>query len=363
MSEPNTSNSQDGQVVGEDSQDLDASVPAEPEIPQASRRLTEARIALGLSQEEIAEKLFLQASRIRYIDEGRFDKIGKPAFLKGYLRSYARELGLSGDEIIALLGDQSGVAEESQQGLHRVGKPKRNATNTTPAAATATYGLVGVALVLFVIWWMNPEDQEADGNFRTVEENQVTELQPAAVNESYASDSIESPADSRAMISTETTSTMDDPEEEADVVGMTNSETGSADADRESDSEFPAEEKLLNAPADQPDEASGLLSESAQEVQISRHVEGDLNIINVTANGDGHLSFAFTEDCWLEVVDAGGQPIYGDLNHDRDLLNVYGNPPFKVLIGRVSAITVRYNDETVDLQEHTFNDTAKLVIE
>jgi cytoskeleton protein RodZ len=362
MSDPNANNSQDGQVVSEDSQDFNDSVSIEQELPPASRRLSEARIALDLSQEQIAEKLFLQVSKIRYIDEGRFDKIGKPAFLKGYLRSYARELGLSGDEIVALLGDHSGVTDESQPGLHRVGKQKNNASNATPAAATATYGLVGVALVLFVIWWMNPEDQEQDRNFRNAEENRVTELQPADVYEPYAADNFENSVKSQALSSAETASTENESEEDVEV-SLADSEIPSADGDDEGNSETPAEERQLSISADQPEDVSESIPESVQEVQISRHVEDDLNIITVTAGGEGHLSFEFTEDCWLEVVDAGGQTIYGDLNHDRELLNVYGTPPFNVLIGRVSAVTVTYNGETVELLAHTFNDTAKLVIE
>ncbi|MEX1237317.1 MAG: helix-turn-helix domain-containing protein, partial [Pseudomonadales bacterium] len=74
---------------------------SQPEqVSAVSKLLIEAREAKGLSQKEVAEQLYLTVTFIRYIDEGAFDKIPKPAFIKGYLRSYARVVGLDGDAVI-----------------------------------------------------------------------------------------------------------------------------------------------------------------------------------------------------------------------------------------------------------------------
>ena len=70
--------------------------------PSASALLVTARESLGFSQKEVADKLYLTTTFIRYIDAGEFEKIPKQAFVKGYLRSYARTVNLSGDEIVSL---------------------------------------------------------------------------------------------------------------------------------------------------------------------------------------------------------------------------------------------------------------------
>ena len=84
--------------------------------------------------------------------------------------------------------------------------------------------------------------------------------------------------------------------------------------------------------------------------------------IRVSAGGDDHLQFVFTDECWLEVTDAAGELVYGDLNHDQDILDLYGVAPFKILVGKVSAVTVTFNDRAVGFSGVTFNNTAKLVV-
>ena len=71
-------------------------------VKTPSELLVEARQRLGLSQKEVADELYLTTSFIEYIDVGEFASIPKPAFIKGYLRAYARVVELSGDEIVAL---------------------------------------------------------------------------------------------------------------------------------------------------------------------------------------------------------------------------------------------------------------------
>jgi len=93
--------------------------PLELESPAAVKRpselLAEARQRLGLSQKEVADKLYLTTSFIKYIDAGEFSSLPKPAFIKGYLRTYARVVNLSGDEIVALYDVELEIAEPTPE--------------------------------------------------------------------------------------------------------------------------------------------------------------------------------------------------------------------------------------------------------
>ena len=85
--------------------------------------------------------------------------------------------------------------------------------------------------------------------------------------------------------------------------------------------------------------------------------------MSVAAGGDDELRFFFTDECWVEIEDAEGNAIYGDLNRAGEELIVAGNAPFEVLFGKAPAVTLEYNGLPIDLAPHTTSvDTAKLKV-
>ncbi len=376
MSKPIVQNAQNHETEASDDVDVnDQHEPHEEVLNEVSQRLVEARVALGLSEEDIAGKLFLSPARIRHIDTGRFDKIGKPAFLRGYIRSYAREVGLSPDGMIALLNGQDKNPAAPEEKLSRVTEHRSHTINTTPAATTAIIGIVGVILVLLLIWWFNPEKQESAGVFPDLvglsdDEQQVQAdrdlpdtIDQEDGNVAIDSDPMKTPGSAELQSARIAPGAMANATESTpDQTRVFVSETVNSALVVESDLK-PGDDNDIAAVAGQDELAGDVTKAGSKDIQISRHEEGEWRVVTVSANGEDHLKFTFTDDCWLEVVDALGTPVYGDLNHERERLSVFGNAPFKVLIGRVSAVTVSLNEKPVDLQAYAFNDTAKLVIE
>ena len=128
--------------------------------PGPSATLCEAREKLGLSQKEVADKLFLTPDLINHIDQGEFDRLPRAAFIRGYLRSYARVIDLNGDHIVELyekevmssqpLTPVRGVTEE------KVG----SAFITGPVLQTGIVGLSLFFLVIGLIWWLVSDDEQ-----------------------------------------------------------------------------------------------------------------------------------------------------------------------------------------------------------
>lgn len=135
-----------------------------PETGGPSELLRAAREKLGLSQKEVADKLFLTTTYIKNIDDGDFDKLPKPAFVKGYLRTYARVVELSGDDVVALyeasvetdepVPEMRGVTEEDV-GLSSI---------TGPVLQTGIIGLVGLIGVIVLIWFLVSGDDSTVGD-------------------------------------------------------------------------------------------------------------------------------------------------------------------------------------------------------
>jgi len=83
---------------------IDKAIP-QPEPQQAEAapvsgpglRLREARERLGLSREEVAERLHLQAAQVEALEHDDYAHFPAPIFIRGHLHNYARQLGIDPD--------------------------------------------------------------------------------------------------------------------------------------------------------------------------------------------------------------------------------------------------------------------------
>ncbi|MDG1461959.1 MAG: DUF4115 domain-containing protein [Gammaproteobacteria bacterium] len=71
-------------------------------IVQFGEVLRNARDAVSLSHDDIAEELRLEVHIVVAMEEADFSALGAPVFIKGHLRAYEKLLGLSESELVAL---------------------------------------------------------------------------------------------------------------------------------------------------------------------------------------------------------------------------------------------------------------------
>ena len=63
-------------------------------------RLKLARERAGLTVDRVARELHLEINKVDAIEENRFKDLGAPVYVKGYLKSYARLLGITENEVL-----------------------------------------------------------------------------------------------------------------------------------------------------------------------------------------------------------------------------------------------------------------------
>lgn len=80
------------------------------------------------------------------------------------------------------------------------------------------------------------------------------------------------------------------------------------------------------------------------------------------AQGEDHVLLRFSSDCWVEIRDAEGRGIVSDLGREGQTLEVFGQGPFRVLLGYARGVQLTYNGEPVGLASHIRNDIASLVV-
>ncbi len=75
------------------------------------------------------------------------------------------------------------------------------------------------------------------------------------------------------------------------------------------------------------------------------------------------LRFAFADRAWVEVTDANRQLLHSGENPGGSQLTLTGRPPFDIVIGNASKVTLTYGEKSVDLAPHMRVEVARLTLE
>jgi len=372
--------------------------PLELESPAAVKRpselLAEARQRLGLSQKEVADKLYLTTSFIKYIDAGEFSSLPQPAFIKGYLRTYARMVDLSGDEIVALYDAELQIAEPIPEIRGVTEEDVGTASITGPVLQTGLIGLGGLALVVSVIWWLvsDPEEETplsvtqpgvsqpaTQDSSEAVFDFELATQEGAALQSEQVSQPLAVPGqtglESQVAI-TETLRAIDTVEHALAETVAESREVSAIPVTEASIQEAVAEPSISEPSISEPSTSEPSTSEQssseqerpsvvavADSVKFERTTDGARSFITVDASGFDQLELSFKDECWVEIADNQFGLIYNDLNQVNDVLTIYGTAPFEVLLGKATGVEMIYNGRPLELESFISRDrTAKLTV-
>ncbi|MGV0036273.1 MAG: helix-turn-helix domain-containing protein [Candidatus Azotimanducaceae bacterium WSBS_2022_MAG_OTU7] len=312
-----------------------------------SALLVEARKRLGLSQKEIANKLNLTTTFIKYIDNGEFSSIPKPAFIRGYLRIYAREVELSGDEIVALYDAELQAAEPMPE-MKKVTEENIGTSSITgPVLQTSLIGLVGFALIVAIIWWIvSPPAKEIPQSATQPGISQSTQQDSPEADVDFVPPPIEDATRQSGQISqTEAAKTPGTIDNQAPSLGETV-------ADRQEETEQSSSEQSSSeqSSSEQSSSEQDPTSMVADSVKLERTTDGTRNFVTVDADGFDQLELSFKNECWVEIEDNQFGLIYNALNQTNDVLTIYGTAPFEVLLGKATGVEMTYNHHPFELE-------------
>lgn len=152
--------------------------PSEPDT--AGARLARARARLGMSLEQVADKLKLDTQTVAALEAGEHQVIGAAVFVRGFLRRYAELVGESPaaiEDLHARRADAKLQPDLAQTGMHRIDPgafgPK---LGVVPALIAAT--VLGVA---GAVWWALRAKSPAD-TVVSVEQAQVLHVDGAGTD-------------------------------------------------------------------------------------------------------------------------------------------------------------------------------------
>ncbi|MDR6927230.1 helix-turn-helix domain-containing protein [Pseudomonas sp. BE134] len=334
---------------------------AHPEVVAANRvnpgeTLRQARESNGWSLAEVALKLNLTVTSLSNLEAGAFDKLPGHTFARGYIRAYAKLLGMD-QAVLVQQFDQSTGTDSHGSSVHSLGRIEE------PVRVSHTIlRIVSLLLLIAVIgggfvWW---QDQTS---LRTKD---FISLSPEHVE-------VEG-ADGTTQIHP-----LDEPEDQAVAQGQTEGATPLALPQAETSSETPAVAEatapdvtpttptpvtpthnvapVVAAPATP---APVVPATPAPVVTAPVAPTAPAPVTAAPVAGQGQVQLKFTADCWTQVTDGAGKVLLSGLKRKGDSVSVSGKPPFSVRLGFARGAQVSYNGQAVDVAPFTSGETARL---
>ncbi|MFK9081194.1 RodZ domain-containing protein [Pseudomonas neuropathica] len=322
---------------------------AHPEVVAANRvnpgeTLRQARESNGWSLAEVALKLNLTVSSLSNLEAGAFDKLPGHTFARGYIRAYAKLLGMD-QAVLVQQFDQSTGTDSKGSNVHSLGRIEE------PVRVSHTIlRIVSLLLLVAVVgggfaWWQDQTSQRT---------KDVVSLTPEHVE-------VEG-ADGTTQIHP-----LDEPEDQAVAEGQTDNATALALPQAETAAPAPAETPAPVAPVTAPIVATPATPAPAAPVAAAPAapaVPAPTAAAPAPAApavaGQGQVQLQFTADCWTQVTDGAGKVLLSGLKRKGDSVSVSGKPPFSVRLGYARGAQVSYNGQAVNVAPFTSGETARL---
>jgi len=287
-------------------------------------QLLAERRAQGLSLGDVARQLKLSVRQVEALERDEYSAFPGPVFVRGFLRNYAKLLGLDPEGLVAQTGisvPETNISAPLTGLTVPVPLPKSPTGRRSRSGLAPVFGvIVLIALVVAAIY----------EGFRRA--------QPPTVQ------SVSLPAPSP--------DTPRQPGGSADDVGAA-----------------PAPEQAVEG-----SEAPAAVDTSAGSSSAAPPVSAPMTGASATARpaaeattaapsrSEAEIRMTFDGESWVEVTDSGGTVLLSQLNAAGTERTVTGEPPLTVVIGNAHAVRMTYRGKPVDLAAHTRVDVARVTL-
>ncbi|EHR0244579.1 helix-turn-helix domain-containing protein [Vibrio parahaemolyticus] len=306
------------------------------EVPlsiEAGTLLKNKRESLGMTQKQVADRLRLRVSVIEDIENNRFESQQVATFTRGYLRSYAKFVGLDEKVVLVALEQTADVKPKEQeiemQSFSRKTKHEKHNSRIMLLTWVIAIVIIGISAAW---WWQN---QQENSLAQVVAEANVETSQPSA-------DEI---ADIDLMTEEELIASTP-----AELAASNNTASESSINAAQTDEVVPAETEESTTEAAQEPVA---LIEAAEEVQEASPV---------VPEGMTLLTMKFKADCWIQVKDTNGKTLVSGTQKPGQDVELTGKAPFKVILGAPEGVTMTFASEPVDLSGYTSGKVARFTL-
>lgn len=310
---------------------------AAPAGPTPGEQLRAERERQGLSVGEVARQLKLATRQVEALESDDHASLPGSVFVRGFLRNYARALGLDADALVrqAFGGNEPPPppgAPVVAVSVPPAAPPDKQSLNVpvesgAPRRRGMTPWVVGGALVaVFVV-------------------GAVVLLAGRGPARSPSTEVAVSPAPAQAPA--------------ADAAAQASPVAAESPAATAEAAASPGSGVQTQAARD----AEASLTPSRPEPAPESAVAAESSPATVIGSRGPEMRFSFSRESWVEIRDGDGRVIYSQLNPGGSERVVRGKPPLELVVGNASGVALAYRGKSVDLGPHTRTDVARLTLE
>lgn len=269
----------------------------------------------NLSVADVARAIHLSEQVIDAIDRSDVEQLPQPAFVQGYLRAYAKYLGIS--EAMVLDEYAKAVPHQQESDLQPRSTLPDEASSNSPFVKMITITLLLVMVVAalyasFDYYKKAFEDNEAELD------DQTSLSLPEVVENDHSQVEYGSQSELDKQVETDPVEVKKEVVEKNDVA-------------------------IVEPPSD-------IIVKDEQD-QVVQEETADQKLKNQLAvTGDDFLVMSTMQVSWVEVDDANGENLYYNLLPQDQSLNLQGTAPFKIFLGNAPEVSLEMNGLDVNIK-------------
>ena len=319
------------------SQDADPSIeesapPVRREGPGAILRA--ARETAGLDRAQVARSLNLEKNVVAALESDDIEHLPEPAYVKGYLRAYARLLDLDAH---TLLEAYAGMAVPAPEVL-----PRESASSGADPRVRVQVvgGLVVLVLIVLSAWWLTrPKPSSAPPPQAQVTSQQTQQAQPTNA------------------VAPPTTAAQSAPAVEPMISGAAAPQVPAATSTTSTPATAPTAtatakpQPVTPASAPPPSTATPTVSADTSQAPSPVSASGTQLVLQLTAKS------------WVQINDSTGKQLFRGLLDAGTRRTFAGTPPFAVFLGYAPGVILHVDGKPVSAAQYTLNNnTARFTL-
>jgi cytoskeleton protein RodZ len=290
--------------------------------------LKAARQAKGWTVQDAAGKLRLMVRQVEAMETEDYAALGQPVFARGFVRNYARLLGIDPDPLLTKMAESGAAPAEKVE------------AETYPPVTTKGIPpvLVGALVVLtlllaipaLIYLWLNSGAEEAQTE-PAPPSTLVAPSNPAMVHEPMAEPAPQT------------------------VQPVTPAETPAPAATPEplpaaAPKPAPAAEQAPPKPAPPPAPEAAAPDASANPYLPANFRHKSIRL-------------QFDQDAWVQVRDGNGRTIHSALSKAGSSVELSGKPPFEFVVGNAANVRMTYSGRPFDIKPYIGETVARFTLE
>ncbi|WP_020209401.1 RodZ domain-containing protein [Gilvimarinus chinensis] len=287
----------------------------------------------GISSEQVCTELNIQPNKLKALEAGEYEKMFSVVFTRGYIRSYAKFLGIDSAPLVERF-DQ--LAPSEAQPL-----PASESLNVKMGGKRSNWaGRLVMVIIILVLWGLAYWYFAADNDLSPAAVS--NEAEPEQLELSNASDitRLDSPANSAEQANPYELSF--EPASNAELEESPEQELGNS---------ISSEMTAVSAPS----EEAAVLSDSQESLVSESEAAPQLDPATDT------IALAFSLDCWVRVRDAEGEVLLETLQEAGSSVELFGVAPFQIRLGNAEGVSARVNGNAVQVPSSTTGNVVNFV--